>query len=394
MSSRPPALAVLAVVLVVAPAALTAQPDSTPAAAPAEVAAGDPPELAAAYEAAFAALAAGDLDGAIAALDDVALRSVEPERRAAARELGRLARDLRARRVRLVVGDAPPGAMPALRALPEDDRPGAGRIEVVVLSTIAGFYSGFVLLDIFDVDDFRGGTALVTATTAVGFLASLYGTAGRDITSGMGAAYGSGVLLGAANGLLLASPLGIESSEGFLSLGLAGAALGGASMLVLSDRVRPTVGQVSLASTTSVMGLATVGLGMAIIQPDDIDPDTLLLLLAGGLDVGAAAGAGVARNLTWSKGRARLVSLGAFLGALGGFGGTAIAFGEPESNGEARLMAGAVLGGMWGGFALAIHLTRNLEPDPRFAEGAAPSFAVVPTMVGDGGSGIAVAGTF
>jgi hypothetical protein len=278
--------------------------------------------------------------------------------------------------------------------LPEDDRPGAGRIEVVVSSTLASFYSGFVLNALFDVDDFQTGALLVTGATATGFLTSFYATRDRDITGGMAESYTLGIALGSGNGFLLAHPLGANEADAFLTIGLGGAALGGAAGLLLADHARPTRAQTTFVATASALGIATTGLGLVIIQPDDISSDAALLLLTGGLDVGAGLGLGFAPGLDWSKSRARLVSLSVFLGGLAGVGGSAILLGAPEGKAEGRAYAAATLAGMWGGFALGARLTRDMQPDERFAPGrATPAAQVVPAAI-EGGAGMAIAGTF
>jgi hypothetical protein len=264
---------------------------------------------------------------------------------------------------------------------------------------MASFYSGFVLLDLFDIDDFRPGVLVVTGTTAAGFLASLYGTRGRAITAGMGDAYATGLVLGVSNALLLGPPLDlVEDSEQYLSFALGGLVLGGAAGLGVGSRAKPTQAQVNLTGTMAMMGIATVGLGLGIVQPENLDEDSFLLLMTGGLDLGAAAGILVAPKLDWSLSRARLTSLGVFLGGLAGWAGAALATGaEDPDDDTARLWCAAALGGMWAGFGAAVHLTRNMQPDRRYrAETAARpkrDVLVMPTLVRDS-PGLAVAGYF
>jgi hypothetical protein len=193
---------------------------------------------------------------------------------------------------------------------------------------------------------------------------------------------------------LLAHPFGADETKALLTMGLGAAALGGAAGLLLADHARPTRAQTTFVATASVLGIATTGLGLAITLPDDISSDAILLLLTGGLDVGAGVGLGLASGLDWSKSRARLVSLSVFLGGLAGVGGSAILVGEPEDRAEIRAYAAATLAGMWGGFGLGVRLTRDMQPDERFAAGsAAPAAQVVPAAI-EGGAGVAIAGTF
>lgn len=373
-------------------------PAEQPAAPPAPPApATDTADVVAAYDVAFGALLGGNLERARDGFRTVAARSVEPERRAAAAELARLADELVRRGAKLQSGGpSVTAAPPAVKLVSEDDQPDAGRTSFIVTTTLAGTYSGVVLLDVLDTDDFRPGVLIVTATTAAGFLGSLYGSRGKRITGGMADAYSLGIGLGVGNGLLLAFPLGIDGeSEDVQTFALAAMAIGGTAGLVASDRVQPTRAQVGLAGTTAILGIATTGLGLGLIQPD-VSSDTILLLLAGGLDVGAALGLGLGADIDWSVSRQRLTSLGAFLGAFAGWAGAALITGaDPDSDDDtARAWSASTLAGMWGGFALSTYLTRDMKPDPRFRNTApAPAPMVMPTRIRDA-PGIAFGGSF
>lgn len=372
-------------------------PASPGGAAPSSPPAASPSEGQSAYNAGFAALVQGRFEAAITDFDGVAASSSDADQRAAARELARLARQLRQRRIRFVAEDAAPGAAvaTAVREIPEDDRPDAGRVELIGSTTLAAFYSGFVLDAIIEVDDFRTGALVVTGTTAAGFVASLLGTSGRTVTGGMADAYTLGLGLGVTNALLLAEPAGADDDKSFLSVGLGGMAVGGGAALLMASQTHPTRGQVSLTGTLSILGISSVGLGLGVADPSDIDSDTVLLLLDGGLDLGAAAGIALAPRIEWSSSRARLVSLSMFLGALAGVSASAIAAGEPDTDRDARIYSGATLAGLWAGFGLGVHFTRHMAPDPRFRTSDALDSvaAIVPTRM-PGGGGLAVAGTF
>jgi hypothetical protein len=407
----------LTTVAAVAAAGLSLSP--TPARAqPAPPAASDSappveadPALRARYDEAFARLVAGDFAAAAAGFEAVAAETGDPAQAAAARELGRLARDLANRGARLILptpSQSPPAATAARPPTP-DDEPDSGRTGFVVTTTLASFYSGFVLLDLLDVDSLRGGVAVVTATTAVGFLASLYGSRGRTLTAPTSDAYTLGMMLGAGNALLLSGPLGLydddasrESVELFV---LGGVAAGGTAGILLGQGLRPTRAQVSVTSTLSLLGIGSALLGFGILQPSDADEDAVLLTLTAGLDGGAAAGFLVAPRIDWSVSRARMVSLGTFLGALGGFATGVFLVGTPEDDDGAdgssdddailRGWSATTLAGMWGGFGLSWYLTRGMKPDARFAPpGPGPiGVQLLPAPL-PGGGGIAVAGSF
>lgn len=370
------------------------QPAAEEPAVPAPVPGGD---LEDDYGAGFAALTEARFSDAIVRLDEVAARSRDPERRAAARELARLARTLRDRRIAFTVA-RPPGPTAvagAGRPASDDDVPGSGRTDVVATTTVAGFYAGFVVDAVFDVEDFRAATLVVTATTAGAFAGSLLLTRDTDLTDGMAASYGLGIGLGVANGLLLGPPLGVDDGDGILSLGLGGLALGATTGLVVGQHAEPTPAQVRVVGTLSVMGIATSGLGLVILEPRDLSDDGVLLTLAAGLDLGAAIGSGLAPRLDWSNARANLTSLSAFVGAVGGFGVAAIIGGEPDGGDEGRAFAAATLAGLWGGFTLGVITTSDMAPHPRFAApAAARQIAVMPARIGRDGHGLSIAGAF
>jgi hypothetical protein len=396
--------AVLVLLLAVPPVALADEPpppgegasmqppDPDPTPPPAE----DEAELATAYDAAFEALIAGDYDAAIAGFEAVAARTQHADRRAAASEMLRLALRMKAARSG---GQATPDGRLVLDQ--------GGRAQFVAATTIASFYGSFVLLDTFGVDDYRPSIAMVTGVTAAGFLGSLYGTRGRRISTGMAESYTIGIWSGVSNGLLLSPVLGVdvdgedgdgEVNDNFLTFGLVMMAAGGAAGAYLGHRYEPTGAQARYAGTLAVNGFITAGLGMIILQPDFEDEKIPMATLAIGMDIGLVAGISSASKIEWSGSRLTYVTLAEFLGGLGGFAISGLVVGSDPTEEEGRAMAVATLGGMWGGFALGIHMTRDMEPDSRFARtpagGAGASLQLMPVALGKDARGIGLAGTF
>ncbi len=372
-----------------APAQPPAQPAPQPApqppppvAQPTPPPSSDTADVIAAYDQAFAALLAGEFEKAAVGFRAVADRSVEPDRRAAAHELARLADGLIARGARLHVKSPGQTAPAPARMVAEDDRPDAGRAGFIVTTTLASTYLGVYLLDVLDTADFRAAVLVITGTTAAGLLGSLYGSRGKTITAGTADAYSLGISMGVGNALLLAWPLGLGTShQSVQTTVVGGMVVGGIAGLVLGDRTQPTRGQVGFTGTTATLGLATAGLGLIVAQPNT-SADTILLVLAGGLDAGAGLGLGLAGDLDWSPGRQRLTSLGSFLGALAGWATAALLTGASgDGDTVSRAWAGSTLAGMWGGFALSAYLTRDMKPDPRF--GTAPPRVERPARADD-----------
>jgi hypothetical protein len=356
------------------------------------------------FDAAFDAMTRGDFQTAAVGFRAVAASSPDPELRGAAIQLGRLAEDFQRRGTRLTFSNAPglagPMRSPKEVGVSEDDEIDGGRTSFIITSTVASFYTGIVLVDLSDSEDIKGGTLIVMGTTAAGLVGSLYATRGRTMTGGMADAYGLGMALGVGNSLLLSSPLGVVDADTNASektqLFVLGSAWGGAAAgLMIADRIRPTRAQVSVTSTIGAMGMISTLLGLAILQPDDLDGDTFLTVTALGLDAGVVAGAGFAGKLDWSLSRARLVGLSAFLGALAGVGTSILLFADDDGSDDntARMAAGITLGGLWGGFALGTRLTRDMAPDYRFRAKPGVSANLSPTMIRSA-PGLSVVGSF
>lgn len=359
------------------------------------------------FDAGFKAMLRGDFAAASAVFKALASTSTSSERRAASAELARLADELIARGGRLAFGEAPgavlgeeePPDAPRgdVVAISEDDSREGGRASFVVTTTLASFYTGFVLLDLFDTDELRTGTAVVMATTAGGVVGSIYGTRGRTMTGGMADAWRVGMFAGAGNALLLAGPLGLydtwtnrsEKINTFVTLSSWGLATAG---LVAADALRPTRGQVTLIETFGIMGITSTTLAFWAAQPGLLGDNPSLGIITAGLDLGLGAGALFGSKLDWSHSRARYVQLGALLGALAGGGTSILIFNEDLDDHAFRITAGITLAGLWGGFALGTHLTRNMAPDYRFRRQGTTAM-LAPTRIRSA-PGLALTGTF
>jgi hypothetical protein len=316
------------------------------------------------YDQGFRLLADGHPEQAATIFNQVAAQSPDPLRAASARELARLATTLSEKHARYTMGTADQKLKAELAADDNDD----GRTSFITFSTLYGLYAGVVLIDDFDISDFRAGIATVAATTAVGLLGSYFGTKDVRITGAMGDAYGVGMMFGVANAALLIEPIdnGVTDKEAFTTVLIAGG-VGGVLGLEFAAQAEPTRGQVSFASTLGILGFASTGLAIAIAQPDG-DGDHLLVAMAGGMDLGLTAGLVVGKDLDWSVSRGRIVTLGTLLGGLAGAAGGALIVGSDPSNDGDRVIAAATLIGTWGGFGLTTHLTSDMRPDRRYAQ--------------------------
>jgi hypothetical protein len=380
-------LAVLAAVVPLASAPLTAraQPSSTEpttdAAPGTDTADTDAADVRADYDRAFAALLRHDLATAAALFDSVAQRSTATERRGAARELARYAREA------------------SISARSEDAT--SGRASFVVSSTLASFYAGFVLDDLLQLTSKPASVAAVSGTTFAGLGASLLLTSGRHISEGVATSYTVGILAGLGNGLLWAPVAGIDVepsctpeacpdgdvSQLYLGIGLASTIAGGAAGAYLGHHFQPTPAQARFAGLLAFNGISSVGLVEVMLQSDGPHTNTYLAGLGIGLDAGLAAGIALAPHLDWSGARVTYVMLGDAVGALAG-GSIALA-----SSTDDEVSSALVLVGLWGGFGATTLLTRHMAPHARY-QPATPSVTIAPARIGRDGRGLAVAGTF
>jgi hypothetical protein len=373
----------------------TVAPSSSPGAAAgaAPAAPGDPEAAARAdYNDAFDALVAGDFGRAAVGFSSVAARTQDRDLAAAARELARLAQTYVERKAALTTGAAPAQVAPG--PVEEKDE---GRTSFIVLTTMYSLYVGEVIVDVTNISDFRAGIVTITGTTAAGLLGSLYGTRGKTMTGAMADSYSLGMLEGFVNAGLLVAPIGLTNSseQVQITLALSGAA-GGIAGLLYGYELKPTRGQVSFAGTLSLLGFASTGLSFGIFLPKSLNGDTALTMMAGGTDVGLAAGLALGRDLDWSVSRGRIVQLGSLLGGLAGLAAGALITGANSStDDDTRIITGLTLAGIWGGFALSAVESRSMTPDPRYdpalTGGVHAQLAPMPLH---GGGGLAIIGTF
>ncbi len=351
------------------------------------------PAMEQSFEDANQALLNNDFDTAISRFETIVSTTKNPELRSAAVALANLARRLRDSGAHITTGS---DARRNVLASPDQE---SGRARLVINTTLAAFYSSFALVDILGVEDLTPITLTVAASTAAGLGISLYATRQSDIHPATASAYSTGLFAGVANGLLIAPTLGIdvdgeygdgEVNQNYLLFGLATMVGGGATGYLLSKRYHPTEGQVTTTSMAGLSGFASAGLLLAILQPESIDGDNVAMILALGMDAGLAGGALLTRDLDWSASRANYVALSQFLGALGGFTMGAIISGE---DGDEKVYAGLVLGGIWAGLAGGRYLTRGMRPDASLAKPQEFAVSLSP-LLGENLQGVALGGRF
>lgn len=368
---------------VAAPAAATPAGDAVP---PAErdVAA----EL---YDLAFEALAQGEREVALRML--LELEHAHPEHRLAAQ-----AAELIAVLQLPAKAEAPAALPPSAAAGPEPspaERPAvserepastqrhttSARAELVAFQTLHGFAVGAELCVIAECEDARPWAITLMATTGSALGASLYLTR-EGVTPGLARALTTGTEWGLWHGLALGiATRAFETAQDESEASALGALLGqlgglGVGGLVYSQ-LEPTAGQVSLASSGGIWSIASVGLGIALVDPQDITEQGVFtaLLIAG--DLGLAAGGYFASKHPMSAGRTLLIDAGGLLGGLTGAGVVAL---FTSNDVDTQVVAGVALAGLWTGLGLSYYLTSDWDSGddehaataPRLSLGALP----------------------
>jgi hypothetical protein len=176
-----------------------------------------------------------------------------------------------------------------------------------------------------------------------------------------------GMSLGIANGALMIEPSGWSRSESVLNFLFWGGAIGAGGGFAYGQAADLNAGQAMFVANVTLLGTATAALG-AISGSRDGEfgnaENTALLI---GMNGGAVTGAIIAPHLDWSSHRANMAVAGSLIGGL--VGGMLSGLLTQNENGETTdangdVVAATMTAGMWGGFGLAILMTRENSPAP------------------------------
>jgi hypothetical protein len=301
------------------------------------------------YHDAFRALAQGKLEDARRLLAVIVLS--QPTHPAAA-----LAKAL----LKQVGGPAPE---PTETAPPDEvfhEKPTSlARAELASWQTLHGIAVGGDVCRILGCDDAALVALLSTAGGVAGIALSLSLTEG-GITPGKKSLLNWGPTWGAWNGAVLLYYRGVEDQRtiGLALLGTQAAGMGlGAT---LWPTIKPTDGQVSLATSGGIW--AGVLTALAFGAGDfDVESENILLSTLLASDAGLLGGAYLARDWRMSRGRALLIDSGGIAGALGSMGIVVLVQGNAVDRVQLyrSMIPGTVVG-----LAAGAYLTRDWDlPD-------------------------------
>ncbi len=268
----------------------------------------------------------------------------------------------------------------------EPDR--SGRAQALILTTGFGLYQGIalsILLEEYDLlpsggdSEILAASALTLATTGLGFGLGWWVTEEYGVSEAESGLFTSTTMWVALNGFSGGLGLGLDDTDELLWNTLVSGWTGQALGILLAANVDRTAGQISLMNTVATWAGAEAALLQGVFGADlGSNYITWPTLLA---DVGLLVGVYLARDVDISRGRARLLDLGAFAGALAGPAALFMVWGPEENVREWYLSAMAV--GIPIGIGVAWHLTRDLDaPDESSDRPSSSATLMVPLAGG------------
>jgi hypothetical protein len=263
-------------------------------------------------------------------------------------------------------------------------RSSTGKGEVIADLATVGSLASVNLLVRQHVTDGSAGTLLLFAGLAGGGATGWLLTENYTVDSAAARATTIGMLAGAANAALLIEPTHWTDADQVLGLLLLGSAVGTAGGFVYGQAADLTSGQSTFIGNLTLLGSTTAAFSALAGSRDGKFGGWEDGILALGLNAGVLGGALIAPSLDWSPRRSKIVfastAIGAFLGGM-----LASVTVRPTNNDSTNgdLVAGCMTGGMWGGFALGILMTKDSEPDSRFRRPTLGSAVTVAPFVGD-----------
>ncbi len=302
------------------------------------------------HDAALALLLEGRLAEAATAFERLAADpAIEPALAERARALAGAARAMDARGtfvLRRPEASAPP------RAARLDQR---GRGELALYSTAFGIWTGLGVGVLADLEDPRAYAALALAGGGGALALSTLGTRGRAVPVGRTQAIEAAGNWGSLNGGLVAG-LAEAETRGVVGTTLGVGLLGLGAAVVLTADHAPSSGDVAVATSGGMWGLATGGLALLLVEsPSD---KVVMGTLLAATDLGLGGMILATRRIEISRGRSLLIDAGGLVGALVGLSVPLFARSEnPRVYGVSGLL------GLGAGLAGGTWLTRGWDDD-------------------------------
>ena len=243
-----------------------------------------------------------------------------------------------------------------------------GRGRLVLWSSLYGIWLGIASDVLLDVGGSRGAIIPPIAGMGAGLALSLAVTADHPLTTGQAWTIITGLDYGSYHGALWGEALGL-SDKGIVAASLASSAAATVVGALVAASQSPRAGDIELVRSGLLWGTASGLLAYAAFSSHTGNTDQALAASGAlAMDIGFAAGIGLAHTFDLSRNRVLIIDAGALGGALVGFG--IAEFITNENNPSGRTLAAGTLGGLLAGIAVAAFAGRHLDDDDRQARAA------------------------
>ena len=232
-----------------------------------------------------------------------------------------------------------------------------GRGRLVLWSSLYGIWLGVAGDILMDVNNVQPAVLLPMVGMGVALGASLVITSHHPVTTGQAWTIITGLDYGSVNGALWGGGLGL-SAKGVVGLSLATSVAATPIAVFVASTRRPKAGDVELVRSSLLWGTTAGLLAAAAFSSSSTSAESAWRTGAIAMDVGLAAGIGLANSFDLSRNRVLIIDAGAIGGGLFGLGAAFLAGGNHVSG---QAVAAGALGGLVAGIAIAAVATHNLD---------------------------------
>jgi len=253
-----------------------------------------------------------------------------------------------------------------------------GRGRLVLWSSLYGIWLGIATDIMFEIDGNRAVILPPLLGMGAGLGLSLVATNNFQLSVGEAWTIITGLDYGSFNGALWAGGFDLNS-KGVVGATVATSIAATSIGVLVANTNSPSAGDIEVVRSGLLWGTVGGFLTTFVIAPH-ASSQGALKAVAASMDAGFVAGVGLANTFDLSRNRVLIIDAGALAGGLMGGG---VAWLIAGTNNSGRGLAGAALGGMLGGIALAAYFTRDLDArDVGIA--AVPAVPALLARAGDG----------
>jgi hypothetical protein len=214
----------------------------------------------------------------------------------------------------------------------------------------------------------------------VGLGTSLLITSHHPVTTGQAWTIITGLDYGSLNGALWGGGLGL-STKGVVGLSLLTSIAATSVAIYVAASESPKSGDIELVRSSLLWGTAAGLLAAAAFSSSETSSESVWRAGAIAMDVGLAAGIGLANSFDLSRNRVLIIDSGAVGGGLLGFG-LAVLF--ASRNPSTQTLTGGALAGLIGGITIAALATHDLDKPESQTSASAPAYPALFARAADG----------